>query len=151
MLEWERSALTATYNIYLCTSWNKVPLGSKENCSLTQCFQQALGQIWTQSCLCLRLMVNGSTGPLWSTRSCRLTWTIHLTATALDHRGIRETLVAEVNRMGTFWSMVGAGTYHCELTWHQKELMALNLGPMTVYNSLQEKLYLPTIRKNLRE
>ena len=44
--------------------------------------------------------------------------------------------------------MAGAGTYHCELTWHQEELMAFNLGPMTAYNSLQEKLYLPIIIKS---
>ena len=47
--------------------------------------------------------------------------------------------------------MVCAGTYHCELTWHQEELMAFNFGLMTVYISLQEKLYLPTILKSLRE
>ena len=40
MLKWDRSALTATYNIYLCTSWNKVPLGSKRNCNFPQCLQQ---------------------------------------------------------------------------------------------------------------
>ena len=44
------------------------------------------------------------------------------------------------------WSVLEPTT--CELTWHQEELMVFNLGPMTVYNSLQEKLYLPIIIKS---
>ena len=56
-----------------------------------------------------------------------------------------------MNRAGTFLSIVGAGTFHSELIWHQEKLLAFNLGPMAVYNSLKEKLYLPTIIKILGE
>ena len=84
MLKWDRSALTATNNIYLCTSWNKVPLWSKGNCNFPQCLQQDFGQIWTQYCLCLRLQVNGSTADWPRT----FTWLQQL----WTYRGIRETL-----------------------------------------------------------